>query len=100
MKIVLELLGVPIDPEEMARKCPPTPERFGEAVAKDAMEKASGNTVVTPTTAQQMEQVAENPEAVPDVNPVSNTNEEQSQPQPTQKPTQKPTQQLNNDNPT
>lgn len=96
MKIVLELLGVPIDPEEMARKCPPTPERFGEAVAKKAIVTASGNTVVTPTTAQQMEQVAENP----DSNIVSKTNEEQSQPQPTQKPTQQPTQQLNNDNPT
>jgi len=50
MKIILELLGVPVDPEELARKCPPTQERFGEAVAGEAIKEANENQVVTPVS--------------------------------------------------
>jgi hypothetical protein len=86
MKIVLELLGIPVDPEELARKCPPTQERFGQAVADEAMEDAVGNEVVTPTTAPTPEQVASVsaptsvPQAttVPEINPVSNTSEQKN----------------------
>ena len=52
MKIALELIGVPVDPEELARKCPVTPKRFGEAIAKKAVEQAGG----IPTVQQQSQQ--------------------------------------------
>jgi hypothetical protein len=48
MKIALELIGVPVDPEELARKCPVKPERFGEAIATRAIKEAGGIPTVQP----------------------------------------------------
>jgi hypothetical protein len=40
MKIALELIGVPVDAEELARRCPPIPTTYSKAISQDAVDIA------------------------------------------------------------